>query len=245
MSLPKTMRDSKQSSTVSTQTQGTDGLPVALLALTFVTGLVDAVSFLGLGHVFTANMTGNVVFLAFAVAGAPGLSIPRSLVSLVAFLIGAAAGGRLGVTMADSRRRAWLVTSTLIEGTLLLAAALALLRFDAHTASPISSLYAGIILTALAMGLRNATVRRQGVPDLTTTVLTLTLTGVAADSSLAGGKNPRVGRRLGSVLAMFGGAVAGTLLLKYGMTAPLLFGAVCTFAVAGVCAVLAPPPPAT
>src|ERR1700742_1236078 len=77
-----------------------DSLPATLLALTLVTGVVDAVSFLGLGRVFTANMTGNVVLLGFAVAGAPGLSISRSLVSLAAFLAGAAIGGRLGAAMA-------------------------------------------------------------------------------------------------------------------------------------------------
>src|SRR5262249_59224931 len=69
-------------------------LLVVLLALTFVTGIVDAVSYLGLGHVFTANMTGNVVLLGFAVAGASGLSVTRSSLSLVAFLAGAVCGGR-------------------------------------------------------------------------------------------------------------------------------------------------------
>jgi uncharacterized membrane protein YoaK (UPF0700 family) len=44
-------------------------LLMALMALTAVSGLVDAVSYLGLGHVFTANMTGNVVVLGFAAAG--------------------------------------------------------------------------------------------------------------------------------------------------------------------------------
>lgn len=51
-----------------------DPLPRSLVALTLATGLVDAVSFLGLGQVFVANQTGNVVFLAFALAGASGLS---------------------------------------------------------------------------------------------------------------------------------------------------------------------------
>ena len=50
-------------------------LPAVLFTLTMVTGIVDAASFLGLGHIFTANMTGNVVFLGFAAAGAPGLSV--------------------------------------------------------------------------------------------------------------------------------------------------------------------------
>src|SRR2546428_10181631 len=92
-----------------------DPLPFALLALGGVTGLVDAVSFLGLGHVFAANMTGNVVLLAFAVAGTPGLSMARSSTSLVAFLVGAAVGGRLGVAMAAAGRRRWLLTVALSE----------------------------------------------------------------------------------------------------------------------------------
>src|SRR5262249_37295888 len=74
----------------------------------------------------------------------------------------------------------------------------------------------------LAMGFRNATVRRLAVPDLTTTVLTLTLTAVAADSSLAGGDNPRLGRRLTSIAAMLAGAALGALLLQYGLALPLI-----------------------
>ena len=70
-------------------------LPALLLALTATTGFVDAVSYLALGHVFTANMTGNVVFLGFAVAKVPELSIARSGAALGAFVIGAALGGRL------------------------------------------------------------------------------------------------------------------------------------------------------
>jgi len=66
-----------------------------LAALTVVSGFVDAVSFLGLGHVFTANMTGNVVLLGFAAAGAPGFSMAASLCALAAFVVGAVAGGRL------------------------------------------------------------------------------------------------------------------------------------------------------
>src|SRR5216684_2520797 len=72
-------------------------LPLVLLGLTATTGVVDAVSYLALGHVFTANMTGNVVFLGFAAAGAPGLSPARSGAALLAFVVGAAIGGRIGV----------------------------------------------------------------------------------------------------------------------------------------------------
>jgi uncharacterized membrane protein YoaK (UPF0700 family) len=213
-----------------------DPLPIALLALTGVTGLVDAVSFLGLGHVFTANMTGNVVFLGFAVAGAPGLSIPRSSTSLVAFLVGAALGGRLGVAMAAASRRRWLFTVAASEAALLFAAGLVAIGFDIGAATPPSRLYAMIVLTAVAMGLRNATVRRLAVPDLTTTVLTLTLTGVAAESPLAGGNNPRVGRRLASVALMFAGAAAGALLLRFGLALPLAVSGTCVLAAAAYAA---------
>ncbi len=72
-------------------------LPPILVSMTVVTGLVDAVSYLTLGHVFVANMTGNIVFLGFALAGAPGFSIAASLTAIAAFLAGALAGGRLSV----------------------------------------------------------------------------------------------------------------------------------------------------
>src|SRR5258705_5921217 len=72
-----------------------------LLVLTFTTGLVDAVSYLGLGHVFTANSTGNIVLLAFGVAGVGGLPVISPLVSLAAFLVGAVVGGRLASRLAD------------------------------------------------------------------------------------------------------------------------------------------------
>ncbi len=91
-----------------------DPIPAALLMLTLVTGIVDAVSVLALGHVFTANMTGNVVFLGFAVAGASQFSIARSLASLIAFLMGAVLGGRLSVAMAGSIRRRWLLSTAVL-----------------------------------------------------------------------------------------------------------------------------------
>ncbi len=71
-------------------------LPPLLVAMTVVTGLVDAFSYLVLGHVFVANMTGNVVFLAFALAGAHGFSLPAVVVALAAFGAGALAGGPWG-----------------------------------------------------------------------------------------------------------------------------------------------------
>src|SRR2546422_347188 len=191
-------------------------LPRFLLVLTFVTGIVDAVSVLGLGRVFTANMTGNVVFLGFAAAGIPGFSVARAVVSLVGFVVGALLGGRVGVAMAGVARRRWLLTVAVVEAGLFFVAAWVAIGYDMVTLTPVPTLYALILLTAVAMGLRNATVRRLAVPDLTTTVLTLTLTGIAADSALAGGRNPRLGRRLAAMLSIFAGSAIGAVLVSLG-----------------------------
>ena len=194
----------------------------ALLVLTFSTGLIDAVSYLGLGRVFTANMTGNVVLLGFGIAGSGGLPVVAPLVSLGAFLLGSAVGGVLVKTTGD--RRSQHVARTLgIETALVLAAAIVA---AATTVRPSTFAgYAMIALLALAMGVRNATVRRLGVPDLTTTVLTMTLTGLAADSRVAGGSGQGSVRRIAAVLAMLCGALAGALLLKISLILPLLAAA--------------------
>jgi uncharacterized membrane protein YoaK (UPF0700 family) len=170
-------------------------LTPVLFGLTAVTGLIDAVSYLALGHVFTANMTGNVVFLGFAAAGAPGLSVARSGAALLAFLMGAVIGGRMALHMGSGPRYRWTGTAFGMEAALLLAAMALALRSRDGAAIDAPHLYAVIGLTGLAMGVRNATVRKLGVPDLTTTVLTLTITGLAADSRLAGGSS--VGRAKG------------------------------------------------
>ena len=198
-----------------------------LFVLTVVTGLVDAVSYLALGHVFVANMTGNVVFLGFALAGAPDFSIPASLVAIAAFLGGAVAGGRLGSRLAEHRSR-FLAIAILIKlgliGAALVVSAIAMVE-----ASLVQ--YGLIALLALAMGLQNATARALAVPDLTTTVLTLTLTGLAADSTPAGGTNPRWARRLLATSAMLLGALAGAfMVLRFGVAAALAL----TFAVLAV-----------
>ena len=185
-------------------------LPMLLLVLTMVTGLVDAVSYLKLGHVFVANMTGNVVFLGFAVAGGADFSLPASLAAVAAFLAGALAGGRLGSRIAQHRGR-HLAVATYIEIGLI-AAALAVSTLGVGIGENLVQ-YALIVLLALAMGLQNATARRLAVPDMTTTVLTLTLTGLAADSPLAGGNAPNLGRRMLAVATMFVGALIGAVLV--------------------------------
>jgi len=206
-------------------------LPQLLYLLTAVTGLVDAVSYIGLGHVFTANMTGNIVLLGFALAGVPGLSALRSLTAFAAFFVGALIGGRLATTLAPLSSNRWRMTAFGCEAVLLLGSTLASI---VSVPSDSTRLYAVIVLTGLAIGLRNATVRKIAQPDLTTTVLTLTITGLAADSSFAGGSNPRWQRRVMSILCMFAGAVAGALLLRHSLAFPL--GVATVLAVCGVAA---------
>jgi uncharacterized membrane protein YoaK (UPF0700 family) len=194
-------------------------LPPLLLALTLVTGLVDATSYLKLGHVFVANMTGNVVFLGFGIAGAGGISVWASLTALGSFLVGGIVGGRIGMRWSSNRGRH--LTATTSTELLLVAAALVVAALSTHQIGT-SSRYAVIILLAVALGVQNTTARKLAVPDLTTTVLTMTLTGLAADSALAGGHGSKLGRRGLSVTAMLLGAlVGGLLVLKVDNPAPL------------------------
>jgi uncharacterized membrane protein YoaK (UPF0700 family) len=196
----------------------------ALLGMTVVTGLVDAVSFLSLGRVFTANMTGNVVLLAFAIARVAGLSIARSLTALLAFLVGAILGGRaMARTNPDSQIR-FAAQAFLLEAAFLFAASLSAIGYRIDLMEHSFQPFALIALTALAMGTRNAAVRKLAIPDLTTTVLTLTITGIGADSSLANGNNPRLARRVESVAAMFLGAALGAVIIRYSISSALWVG---------------------
>jgi uncharacterized membrane protein YoaK (UPF0700 family) len=186
-------------------------LPPLLLALTVVTGLVDAFSYLVLGHVFVANMTGNVVFLGFALVGAPGFSIGASIVALAAFGCGALIGGSIGARFGAHRGRQ--VTAAVSVQALLLAVSVVLAALQGQPV-PAGFRYPLIIVLALGMGIQNATARKLAVPDLTTTVLTLTITGIAADGRI-GGKSASAGRRVISVVAMFIGALVGAVFVVH------------------------------
>jgi uncharacterized membrane protein YoaK (UPF0700 family) len=201
-----------------------------------VTGFVDAVSYLSLGHVFTANMTGNVVFLGFALASAPDLSVARSGVALAAFAVGAIGAGRLVSRIQAGPRLRLAGNAFAAEAVLLLCATVVASAGTDDLLRAPASLYGVIALTGIAMGLRNAVVRKLGEHDLTTTVLTLTITGLAADSSLAGGSNPSWTRRLFSALLMFAGAAAGAwLLLRRSVVVPMASAT----AVCAICAIVA------
>ncbi|WP_036725937.1 YoaK family protein [Patulibacter minatonensis] len=193
-------------------------LPHLLLGLTVLTGIVDAVSYIALGHVFVANMTGNVVLLGFALAGAPSLSIPASLTAIGLFLVGAALGGVLARRFGDHRGVLLRTSTAFVAAVLVVALVVALVAGDPVADGP---RYVLIAVLAVPMGAQAAVARRIGVPDLTTAVLTMTLTGLAADSRLLGGPGGFGGpqgsglRRVAAVAAMGAGALAGGLLVVH------------------------------
>jgi uncharacterized membrane protein YoaK (UPF0700 family) len=188
-------------------------LPGLLVLLTVVTGLVDAFSYLELGRVFVANMTGNVIFLAFAAGGASGFLWWGSLLAIFTFMAGAFIGGRISHAYRSHRGR-HLLFAAAIHAVLVLASFVVALVLSAPYGHP--AVVTLIILLGIGMGLQNATARALAVPDMTTTVLTLTITGISADSSAAGGTSSKAGRRLIAIASMFLGALIGALLAGAG-----------------------------
>jgi uncharacterized membrane protein YoaK (UPF0700 family) len=185
-------------------------IPRLLLVLTAGAGLVDAVSYLALGHVFVANMTGNVVFLGFSIGGASGLSTLAALAAIAAFLGGALVGGRLGSRFGDARAEA-LAAGMGVQLLLVATAAIVAAVAGVHGSA---SRYPLIVLLAAAMGIQTATARRLGVRDLPTTVLTQTLAGLGSELRLGSIRSdPLVRRRLLAVAAMLLGALVGALLV--------------------------------
>lgn len=198
-------------------------LPGLLVLLTVVTGLVDAFSYLRLGRVFVANMTGNVVFLSFDLGGASGFVWWASLLAVVAFLLGAFGGGDIARRYGAHRGR-HLRNAAGLQAVLVAAAVV--IGFAVHQPYRSGNLAVLVILLGLAMGLQNATARALAVPDLTTTVLTLTLTGITSDGAAQGGGSSKLGRRSVSVASMFVGGLVGAALIENGASSWSLFIAV-------------------
>ena len=186
-----------------------DPLPRSLVALTFATGLVDAVSFLGLGQVFVANQTGNVVFLPSPWRVRRASRRARRWCRCCASRPGG--GGGLLARRHEGHRRRWVTGAFLGEAALVVAATVAAIGVGIGEANARRDLVIGLL--ALAMGFRNATVRRLGVPDMTTTVLTMTLTALTSEPPLGDGRGAAAARRAVSVGAMFVGAIVGAALV--------------------------------
>lgn len=183
-----------------------------LLLLTFATGLVDAVSVLELGHVFVANMTGNVIFLGFWLMPHSGVDVTGALVAFVCFVLGAVIGGRLARHL-DTQVHRWLGVALGFEVVML--STLAVLAgagvLDYHDNRKLL-LIGGLALT---FGVQNATAQQFGIQELSTTVLTTTIVRIGFDSRLAGGTGNRKGLRIGVVLTMCAGAAVGATMTRF------------------------------
>lgn len=206
-----------------------DGFHLGLmLALTFSTGVIDAVGYLGLDRVFTANMTGNVVILGMALVGGTGLPVLGPLLALGGFMAGAVLGGRVLKSAAPG----WTTRITIMLGivtAMILSVAALLLSIEEDLTHPI----AVTITTTLgaAMGLQAATARFIAVKDVTTVVITSTITALAADSAFGSGKGGGTARRTSAVVLMLAGAFAGGALLKWHLGGGLLLAGGITLAV--------------
>lgn len=202
-----------------------------LMVLTFVTGVVDAVGFLALDRVFVGNMTGNIVILGMAVAGADDLPIVGPAIALVTFTLGAVLAG----LFLRRRRKEWggAVTGLLVAGAVVLAGLSAAFAVPAWTDSPSLELIASS-LTAAVMGVQAAVARSLAVVDMTTVVVTSTLTSWASESLVEHGVKGMWNRRFAAIAVIFAGALVGALLLAFGPTAPLLLAALLTAAVVTV-----------
>ena len=189
-----------------------------LVALTVSTGAVDALSWLGLGKVFSAFMTGNLAFLGFRAGGAAGPPVPRVLAAVSAFALGAALAARL-VRPTQKDGEIWPRRVTLALAGALLAQAAFLgvwWSVEGHPSSDTSDLL--IVLSALAMGMQTAAVFSLGVRGVFTTAATATLAVFMGD--LAGWSQPR-GERLrllAVVVGLFAGAVIGGVLVVHAVS---------------------------
>jgi uncharacterized membrane protein YoaK (UPF0700 family) len=209
----------------------------SLLLLTFATGLVDAVSVLVLGHVFVANMTGNVIFLGFWFVPQSGVDMTAGVVAFVSFVAGTVLGGRLARHLDDHIRR-WLTVALCVEVVFLVG--LSILAgtgvLDYHDNTKLL-LIAGLAVT---FGTQNATARQFGIQELSTTVLTSTIVGIGFDSRLAGGSGHRERLRYSVVATMLGGAVVGATMTRF-TVAPVIALAAVVVAIAAAIFWFGPP----
>lgn len=184
----------------------------ALLLLTFATGLADSISILALGHVFVANMTGNVIFLGFWLAPKTTIDLTAVAVALPTFICTTIVSGRLSRHF-GLRTRAWITTVLTTEIVLLMAlsvlAGTGVLRYQAN------SKLIMIGLLAVTFGLQHSSARQFGIQELSTTVLTSTIVSFGLDSRLAGGTGERQRLRIGVVATMCAGAFFGATMSRY------------------------------
>jgi uncharacterized membrane protein YoaK (UPF0700 family) len=185
---------------------------MALLLLTFATGLADAISILVLGHVFVANMTGNVIFLGFWLAPKANIDLTAVAVALPTFVCTTIFSGRLSRHFGERTRR-WITTVLATEIVLLVVlsilAGTGVLRYHDNTKLVM------IAVLAVTFGLQHSSARQFGIQELSTTVLTSTIVSLGLDSRLAGGTGEREKLRLSVVFTMCAGAFVGATMSRF------------------------------
>jgi uncharacterized membrane protein YoaK (UPF0700 family) len=182
---------------------------VGLLILTASTGTIDAVSYLALDHVFTGNMTGNVLFLGFALVGIPGIPLFNNAIALLGFMVGSVIGGRI---IGQNPQKGLPVTSRwVLAGGVI---GLAVFWLVVGTL-PQTSLLTVTTLLAAVMGAQVAAVKPVGNSDITTIVVTNTVANLARESRLAGGAGRHWLPRLGAIVAMGIGAAIGAGVVRW------------------------------
>jgi uncharacterized membrane protein YoaK (UPF0700 family) len=206
----------------------------ATVVVTMTTGMIEAVSFVGLGYVFTAMMTGNLLFIGFDLAGvssavSQNISLTLSVVSVAAFAFGAVTGHRLNGVLARRSHR-WLAFVTFVLGLLMVLAAGVAVGLRGHPDHVTTRHLAVIVVLAATMGWRSATARRVAVPDMLVTLVTGSLTRLLMGST----RDPAAGRRGAAVVSIVFGAVLGTLLLRLSPTVALLAAAAVQFGAAAL-----------
>jgi uncharacterized membrane protein YoaK (UPF0700 family) len=186
-------------------------LPIALI-LTFSTGIADAVGYLALDRVFTGNMTGNVVILGMGILGSDGLPVVGPILSLLGFMVGAAIGGRV---LSRSPKGTWTHQTTSLVVTVGILFGIGAIVLGSSTVA-LGSVLAYVLTTllAMAMGLQAAVARRLAVADVTTVVVTSTITSLAADSRLGASTGQPWIRRGAAIVLIAAGAFVGASLLS-------------------------------
>jgi uncharacterized membrane protein YoaK (UPF0700 family) len=206
-----------------------------LLLLTASTGVIDADSYLALDHVFTGNMTGNVLFIGFALVGVAGIPFLNNAIALLGFVAGSIISGRI-VGRGHAKGFPRVSAFVLLGGGILAIALATVWTIVGHLPQPV--LLVLTFLLAIVMGSQVSAVKPIGNSDVTTIVVTNTLANLARDSRLAGGKHEAWAPRLLAVLAMGVGAAIGSVIIAWAGGGVALFAAMVFYATALVVLVL-------
>ncbi len=165
-------------------------------------------AFSRLDHVFVANITGNIIFIGLALVGARGFSIAAPLTVFASFLTGAAAAGFPLPHPVTHRGRA--AHAAALVQLFDLALATGVFASSPHPGTAMRD--ALLVVLALGMGAKSALVRAVGVPGLTTSVFTSTLTELASDGASGRWRNSGFAVRIVATLALLVGAILGAVL---------------------------------